>query len=177
MSLPRNSAIAALLRQFDTAWQLLDYHTQTLTTDICLWRPAGCTLHLVQDENGRLTGRFPESEAYDIGPPSPGWICWHMLFWWKMTLNHNFGDGKLVPEAIFWPGDADGFRAALLSLRADWLRAVEGLRAEQLAGTDLSKWPLTDCPFTDIVGWVNVELTKNAAELGYARFLYAVRPR
>lgn len=23
--------------------------------------------------------------------------------------------------------------------------------------------------------WVNVELTKNAAEIGYARFLYAVR--
>lgn len=80
MSLPRNSASAALLRQFDTAWQLLEYHTQNLTTDICLWKPEGCTLHLVQDKNGRLTGHFPESETYDIGPPSPGWICWHMLF-------------------------------------------------------------------------------------------------
>ena len=26
----------------------------------------------------------------------------------------------------------------------------------------------------DVVAWVNVELTKNAAEIGYARFLYAV---
>jgi NADPH-dependent 2,4-dienoyl-CoA reductase/sulfur reductase-like enzyme len=29
-------------------------------------------------------------------------------------------------------------------------------------------------PFGDVVAWVNVELTKNAAEIGYARFLYAV---
>jgi hypothetical protein len=26
-----------------------------------------------------------------------------------------------------------------------------------------------------VVAWVNVELTKNAAETGYARFLYQVR--
>ncbi len=27
----------------------------------------------------------------------------------------------------------------------------------------------------DVVAWVNVELTKTAAEIGYARFLYAVQ--
>jgi hypothetical protein len=26
-----------------------------------------------------------------------------------------------------------------------------------------------------VIAWANVELTKNAAEIGYARFLYAVR--
>jgi hypothetical protein len=31
-----------------------------------------------------------------------------------------------------------------------------------------------DRPFGDVIAWVNVELTKNAAEIGYARFLYAV---
>jgi hypothetical protein len=42
-------------------------------------------------------------------------------------------------------------------------------------------WLLTDLhltgldrPFGDVIAWVNVELTKNAAEIGYARFLYAV---
>ena len=29
--------------------------------------------------------------------------------------------------------------------------------------------------FGDVVAWVNIELMKNAAEIGYARFLYAVR--
>jgi hypothetical protein len=30
-------------------------------------------------------------------------------------------------------------------------------------------------PFADVIAWVSVELTKNAAEIGYARFLYATR--
>lgn len=32
----------------------------------------------------------------------------------------------------------------------------------------------TERPFGDIVAWVNLELMKNAAELGYARFVLAV---
>ena len=62
-----------------------------------------------------------------------------------MVLDHSFGAGKLTREAVTWPGTADCVRA--------WL----------------------DRPFGDVVAWVNVELTKNAAEIGYARFLYAVR--
>jgi len=34
-----------------------------------------------------------------------------------------------------------------------------------------------DRPFGDVLAWANVELTKNAAELGYARFLHAVSAR
>jgi len=50
---------------------------------------------------------------------------------------------------------------------------------EQITGKDLrsrqrTRWPFQDRPFGDVVAWLNVELTKNAAEIGYARFLYAV---
>ena len=34
---------------------------------------------------------------------------------------------------------------------------------------------MRDRPLGDVVAWVNLELMKNAAEIGYARFLYAVR--
>ena len=40
-----------------------------------------------------------------------------------------------------------------------------------------TRWLFRDRPFGDVVAWVNVELTKNAAEIGYARFLYAVSAR
>jgi len=30
-------------------------------------------------------------------------------------------------------------------------------------------------PFGDVVAWANLELMKSAAEIGYARFLYAVQ--
>ena len=39
----------------------------------------------------------------------------------------------------------------------------------QLARDDVT-WP------GDVVAWVNMELMKNAAEIGYARFLHAVSP-
>lgn len=39
-----------------------------------------------------------------------------------------------------------------------------------------SRWPFNDRTMADVIGWATVELAKNAAEIGYARFLYAVRP-
>lgn len=38
-----------------------------------------------------------------------------------------------------------------------------------------TRWPFKDRPFADVVAWLNIELAKNAAEIGYARFLYAAR--
>jgi hypothetical protein len=35
--------------------------------------------------------------------------------------------------------------------------------------------PDTTRPFRDVAAWLNLELMKNAAEIGYARFLYAAR--
>jgi len=35
--------------------------------------------------------------------------------------------------------------------------------------------PFQARPFGAVVSWVNIELTQNAAEIGYARFLYAAR--
>jgi hypothetical protein len=45
---------------------------------------------------------------------------------------------------------------------------------DDLQSTRRTRWPFQSRPFGDVVAWVNVELTKNAAEIGYARFLFAV---
>jgi hypothetical protein len=42
-----------------------------------------------------------------------------------------------------------------------------------MAPSSRTRWPLQDRPFAEIVAWVNLELMKNAAELGYARFVLA----
>ena len=64
-----------LLRQFDLAWKLARYHLDGLSTAECLWRPADVGLHV---HEGR--GDWPETERYEIGPPSVAWITWHMQF-------------------------------------------------------------------------------------------------
>ena len=53
--------------------------------------------------------------------------------------------------------------------------ALADLTDDDLRSTERTRWPFQDRPFGDLIGWANVELTKNAAEIGYARFLYAVR--
>jgi hypothetical protein len=164
-----------LVRQLDIAWMLAAYHLDGLTTDECLWRPARQGLHVHRGADGRWRADWPEHEGYDLGPPSIAWITWHVGFWWSMVLDHSFADGTLAREDVAWPGDADGVRAWLGELHARWRARIAQMTDEELESPARTRWPLQDRPFGDVIAWATMELTKNAAEIGYARFLYAVR--
>jgi len=92
-----------------------------------------------------------------------------------MILDHSFGTATLSRHAVEWPGDADRARAWIHRLHGHWRDAVVRLSEDDLRSTARTRWPYRDRPFGDAIAWVNVELTKNAAEIGYARFLYAAR--
>jgi hypothetical protein len=164
-----------LTRQLDTAWKLASFHLGGLTTEECLWRPARQGLHVHRDAGGEWRADWPDHEGYDLGPPSIAWLTWHLGFWWSMALNHSYGDGTLAREQIRWPGDGDGVRRWIGGLAAEWRANLERLTDRDLRSTRRTRWPYRNRPFGDIIGWANVELTKNAAEIGYARFLHAVR--
>lgn len=166
---------STLLRQFDTAWSLAQYHLTGLTTEECLWRPAARGLHVTQDESGVWRAEWPEHEGYTLGPSSIAWITWHMGFWWSMVLDHSFGAATLTKDDVPWPGTADATRDWLMQCAGRWRQAVGQMPDEALHATTRTRWPFQDRPFADVLAWANMELTKNAAELGYARFLYAVR--
>jgi len=164
-----------LIRQLDTSWKLASFHLAGLETAECLWRPGPVGLHVHQFPDGAWRPDWPERETYDIGPPSIGWVTWHIGFWWTMVLSHSFGDGTATRESITWPGNADHVRSWLDGLHRDWRAALEQMSDRDLQSTRRTRWPFQARPFGDVVAWVHVELTKNAAEIGYARFLYAVR--
>lgn len=165
----------ALLRQLDTAWKLATFHVRDLTTAECLWRPASRGPHVHRNAGGDWRADWPEDESYAAGPPSIAWITWHVGFWWSMALDHSAGEGTLTRDHVVWPGDADSVRSWLAALHAEWVTLLDGLPDEEFASTRLARWPFRERPFADIAAWVNVELMKNAAEIGYARFLYATR--
>lgn len=171
----QSEARGYLLRQFETAWKLAALHLDGLTTEECLWRPADKGLHVHLLPDGKWHADWPDREGYDIGPPSIAWLTWHMGFWWSMVLDHSFGERTLVREDVMWPGHADGVRQGLGHLRGQWREMLERVTDEELRSPKRTRWPFRDRPFGDVVAWANVELTKNAAEIGYARFLYAVR--
>ena len=163
-----------LLRQYELAWKLTHYHLDTLTTEECLWRPAMTGPHVHRDPDGSWRADWPEHERYDIGPASIAWLTWHLDFWSSMVLNHSIGDATFTREQVLWPGDADGVRERLGAFEVKWRQLIESLSDEDLQSSERTRWPFRDRPFGDVVAWVNIELTKNAAEIGYARFLYGV---
>ncbi len=165
------------LRQLDIAWALTSYHLDGLTTAECLWRPAPKGLHVTRREDGRWIADWPETEGYDIGPPSIAWLTWHIGFWWSMALDHAFGSAELTRADVTWPGTAEEARQWIQSLHGAWRSKLQALGPEELQSPERTRWPVQDRPFVDVVAWANVELMKNAAEIGYARFLYAVAER
>lgn len=172
-----DAARGYLIRQFETAWKLTDYHLGGLATEECLWRPAQKGLHVRQTADGKWRADWPDHERYDAGPPSIAWLTWHLGFWWSMVLDHSFGDGALSRENVIWPGSADKVREWLGALQGEWRAVLDVITDDDLRSVQRTRWPFQDRPFGDVLAWVNVELTKNAAEIGYARFLYGAMDR
>ncbi len=164
----------ALDLQLSMAWQLLDYHLTGLSDEEALWLPAQRGL-TVRHEAGDWVADWPESETYDIGPPSIAWTTWHIIFWWSMVLDHSFSDATLLREDVTWPGSVETVKQRLVQLRDDWSSSFTALTDDQLASSGLTRWPFADQPFFQVGAWLGIELMKNAAEIGYCRFLYASR--
>lgn len=93
---------------------------------------------------------------------------------WSIRRDHSFGDGTISREDVTWPGSADAVREWLGRLMGQWRARLEQMSDDDLRSADRTQWPFRDRPFGDVVAWVNIELTKNASEIGYARFLHAV---
>lgn len=163
-----------LVRQFETAWRLLELHLDGLGTEACLWRPGRQGPHVHRGADGKWRADQPAHEGYDLGPPSIAWLTWHLGFWWSMVLDHSFDGGTLSRQTVTWPGDADEMRAWIGRLQERWRAVLEQVTDDDLRSARRTRWPFQERPFGDIVAWVNVELTKNAAEIGYVRFLHAV---
>ena len=173
-TLPPADLRETLLRQHDVAWKLASHHLEGLTTAECLWRPAGRGLHVRAAADGTWIAEWPEHEGYHLGPPSIAWVTWHIGWWWSMVLDHSFGERRLAREHVLWPGSAAATRAWLRSLQTRWQMALAD-PALDLASTAHTHWPYRERPFADVAAWVNVELTKNAAEIGLLRFLHAAQ--
>ena len=164
-----------LIGQYETAWMLASYHLDGLTTEECLWRPASRGLHVAESSDGIWHADWPESEGYDIAPPSIGWLTWHMGFLVvdgaRPLLRPGHPDSRRTspsPVARRQPSFGSGTWPTNGAMRSVNCRMKRGSHPER------TRWPMQGKPFSDVVAWASVELTKNASEIGYARFLHAV---
>ncbi|CAG7614127.1 DinB family protein [Paenibacillus allorhizosphaerae] len=158
--------------QFQISWKLLEIHLTDLNDEEYHWRPASKGLH-VSNASGVWRADWPESEAYDIGPASIAWLTWHITFWWSMVLDHSFGNGTLTREEVHCPGNIKDTTATIFHFRDKWQAAVAELSDDELLSSERTRWPFNDKSFHELAAWLNLELMKNASEIGYCRFLYA----
>ncbi|MDP9868025.1 MULTISPECIES: DinB family protein [Streptosporangium] len=166
-----------LIRQLDIAWSLFEYHLKDLDDPRCLWEPAPGCWTVRPDGQDRWVADWETSEPDPAPAVSIGWLTWHIGFWWTTTLGHCFGSKAPAREEITWPGTA--------AATADWLRGLkDGWRASLLRLTDADldstdrtaglPWGQHET-LVNIAGWVNVELTKNVAEIGLLCNLHGAR--
>ena len=163
-----------ILFQLDMCWQLYLYHTDNIEDPEALWAFAPTGLQ-VRKKNDDWCIDWPETESYEIGPSSIAWTLWHIIYWWSTAIDYNFGDGTLKKEDIHWPGSVEKAKATISLLHDKWVSKLNDLPDADYQLKQYAKWPLVDRSFADIALWLNAELMKNAAEIGYGRFLYATR--
>ena len=89
-----------------------------------------------------------------------------------MTLDYSFGSSNLTREEINWPGNILEVKKKIYQFHHEWLNILNTLTDEEILSCERTKWPFTDRPFYELAAWLNVELMKNASEIGYCRFLY-----
>lgn len=169
-------SLPLLRSQFDLTWALLEYHLDRLDPADLLWEPAELCWTVRPDAAGGWVPDWAEAEPDPIPVPTIAWLTWHLGWWWTVTLDHLAGRPVRDRTAVAWPGDAPRTVAWLRDLGSAWRTTVDGL-----AESDLDRpapFPWTDDPartLADTLAWVNVELTKNAAEIGQLRLLRAAR--
>lgn len=160
-----------ILFQLDMCWQLYNYHIKTLTDEEALWVFDAGGLQ-VREKNSNWKADWPHAEDYKIGPASIAWTLWHIIYWWSTALNYNFGDGTLTKDDVLWPGSVSMVKVKIQELYVEWKENLNSLKEDDFTQGYHAKWPFENECFANTALWLNAELMKNAAEIGYGRFLY-----
>lgn len=162
----RGDRLALIRWQFDAGRRLLQLHLGSLTDEICTWEPAGGSW-TVHRRGGRWHADWEQPEPV---PPPPTTIARHL---WQVGALFTVVSDQVLQEGerrmtdVAWPGSLTAATAWL----TDGLRRWEGL-LNGLSETDLDRrlgggrpgWP-----FARTAAWMNLELIKNAAEVGTIR--------
>jgi hypothetical protein len=164
------STLGILRKQLHITWSLARAVLTDLTDDECLRAPSAASYTVRRDgPGGTWVADWEEPEPWPAPPTSLAWLQWHAIWWWSMVIDHSFGGAALRREDVTWPG-AGAATSRLEDLHDEWVVRLDDLDDDDLRSAERTRWPYTDGrPFGQVVGWVNVELTKNVAEMSVAR--------
>ncbi len=162
------------LWQFDLAWALGELHLSALVDDDFLWQPAPLSWTVRPDSSGVWKPDCSDTEPDPLPVPTIGWLTWHINWWWSATIDHLSGRTPRNRSDVAWAGTGAAAVSRLRELRAQWRELLAGLSPADLAQPSSFPWG-SDSGYTvaHTALWVNIELTKNFAEIGQLRLLRA----
>lgn len=152
--------------QFRMGWSLAtDFYMTGLTDEICLWMPHSSASTVRPLADATWEADWSEPPPGEPWHSSVAWLTWHIQWWLTSALAE--ARQEEVPErtAIRWPGTADGIRVELERLANAWRTMLDDAVDLDPNRPTLFPWP-DPRPFHRLVGWANLELMKNIAEIG-----------
>ena len=163
-----------LVDQFDLVWALTELHLAALSEDDFPWRPSDLVWTVRQDADGAWRPDWADVEPDPIPVPTVAWLTWQMLWYWTTALARLEQRDPPDRHDVTWPGTGMAAIDALRDLSTRWRAALVALDDEGLARPSAFPWP-ADAGRTvaHMVAWLNVELAKNAAEIGQIRMIRA----
>ena len=166
---PAHTTVAILEQQLHLTWSLANQVLQDMTDTEALWTPADDSYTVRDETPSGWVADWHEPEPSPAPPASIAWLLWHVTWWWSMVIDHSFGGGTLRRQDVLWPG-AEASLRELTELHDRWVELLAELTDDDLGDNGRTRWPYTDGrAFGHVVAWVNVELTKNVAEIGLTR--------
>lgn len=171
--------LTTLRYQLDVSWALLSMHLDGLTDDMCFWEPAPGSW-TVRRDGDRWTADLVLPEPDPPPVPSIGWVTWHIGWWWTGAWAHTFGERRgekldmlAHAKGVSWPGSASAAATWLGQLKDQWVASMETVSERDLAQP--VAW--FEQPLSHVLAWANIELMKNAAEIGQLKLLYRAGQR
>ena len=95
---------------------------------------------------------------------------------WSATIDHLSGRTPRNRSDVAWAGSGSTAVSRLRDLAAQWRELLTGLAVDELEQSSSFPWgPNTGHTVAHTALWVNIELTKNIAEIGQLRLIRAAR--
>lgn len=161
---PDDDARRVLLRrQLDIMWRFAtDFIIDQIDLELALWEPSThvCTVHQTGDG---WSADWPDEDEGPLPDATIAWLLWHIEWWWNDISARVARQPGLSPSDHSWSGSTAGIVAA----KHDWDRVLAEADLDVLV-----QWHMPQPqPVWFIASWVNVELTKNLAEINQLKGL------
>ena len=154
--------------QFRMSWALArDVHLSRITDEICFWTPHDNTMTVHAQSDGTWRADWAEPVEGEPWSTSVAWLTWHLQLWLTQALAEIASTDVPSAADVGWPGTASGAVIQLDRLAAAWMETLQHVKACDMNRPTTFPWP-DPRPLHRLVSWANMEMMKNAAEIGAA---------